>query len=181
MALLLAGTILSLIVPQIIQQVIDQGLKAGAAPFLIRSALILVGIGLLTAAINLGQRYVTEWASARVGYDLRNSMYDRIQYLPFSYHDHTTTGQLINRCIEDVRSVQSFAGDSIVQIVQLGIIAVGVVTILILRNPLLALPNVIATPHLGSQTDGATNRMGALALDNCLAALRGEEPPDRVA
>ena len=45
LALLLAGTILSLIVPQIIQQVIDQGLKAGAAPFLIRSALILVGIG----------------------------------------------------------------------------------------------------------------------------------------
>ena len=45
--------------------------------------------------MNLGQRYVTEWISAHVGYDLRNSMYDRIQYLPFTYHDHTTTGQLI--------------------------------------------------------------------------------------
>jgi len=66
-------------------------------------------------------------------------MYDRIQYLPFTYHDHTTTGQLINRCIEDVRSVQSFAGESIVEIVQLGIVALGVVTILVLRNPVLAL------------------------------------------
>ncbi|PKN90233.1 MAG: phosphoglycerate dehydrogenase, partial [Chloroflexi bacterium HGW-Chloroflexi-7] len=32
------------------------------------------------------------------------------------------------------------------------------------NNPLLALPNVIATPHLGAQTDGATINMGWLAM-----------------
>jgi D-3-phosphoglycerate dehydrogenase len=41
-------------------------------------------------------------------------------------------------------------------------------------NPLLALPQVIATPHLGAQTDGATDRMGWMALENCLAVLRGD-------
>jgi ATP-binding cassette subfamily B multidrug efflux pump len=158
LALLLAGTILSLIVPQIIQQVIDQGLKSGAAPFLIRSALILVGIGLLTAAINLGQRYVTEWTGDHVGYDLRNSMYDRIQYLPFSYHDHTTTGQLINRCIEDVRSVQVFAGQSIGDILQLALLALFVIVILFVRNPLMAaisllplIPMVMMTTDFGKR------------------------------
>ena len=45
MLILLGMTALSLVVPQIIQGVIDQGLKAGATAFLIRSALILVGIG----------------------------------------------------------------------------------------------------------------------------------------
>jgi D-3-phosphoglycerate dehydrogenase len=48
-------------------------------------------------------------------------------------------------------------------------------------NPLLALKQVIATPHLGSQTDSATNRMGWMALQECLAVLRGEEPEHRVA
>jgi D-3-phosphoglycerate dehydrogenase len=48
-------------------------------------------------------------------------------------------------------------------------------------NPLLALKQVIATPHLGSQTDSATNRMGWMALRDCLAVLRGEEPEHRVA
>ena len=43
-------------------------------------------------------------------------------------------------------------------------------------NPLLALPQVIATPHLGSHTDGATNAMGWGALRECLAVLRGEQP-----
>jgi D-3-phosphoglycerate dehydrogenase len=48
-------------------------------------------------------------------------------------------------------------------------------------NPLLHLPNVIATPHLGAQTDGATSNMGWLAMRDCLAVLRGEAPKYRVA
>src|SRR5450830_1492997 len=104
MLILLSMTGLSFVVPQIIQGVIDKGLKAGATAFLVRSALLLVGIGAGTAVLNLGQRYLTEWIGAHVGYDLRNAMYDRIQYLPFTYHDHSTTGQLITRCIEDVRA-----------------------------------------------------------------------------
>jgi D-3-phosphoglycerate dehydrogenase len=48
-------------------------------------------------------------------------------------------------------------------------------------NPLLQLPQVIATPHLGAQTDGATSNMGWLAMRDCLAVLRGENPKSRVA
>ena len=43
-------------------------------------------------------------------------------------------------------------------------------------NPLLALPQVIATPHLGAQTDGATSNMGWFAMRDCLAVLRNEKP-----
>ena len=43
-------------------------------------------------------------------------------------------------------------------------------------NPLLALPQVIATPHCGAHTDGAANAMGWGALRDCLAVLRGEKP-----
>lgn len=44
------------------------------------------------------------------------------------------------------------------------------------RNPLLSMPQVICTPHLGAQTDGATNNMGRMALEECLRVLRGEKP-----
>jgi ATP-binding cassette, subfamily B, multidrug efflux pump len=158
MFILLCVTGLSLVIPQIIQGVIDQGLSAGKAAFLGHSALILVGIGAVTATFNLGQRYLTEWIGAHVGYDLRNAMYDHIQYLPFAYHDHITTGQLINRCIEDVRAVQSFAGDSLVQIVQLGVLSIGVVVVLITRNAWLAIiallpliPMVMMTTDFGQR------------------------------
>jgi D-3-phosphoglycerate dehydrogenase len=47
-------------------------------------------------------------------------------------------------------------------------------------HPLLKLSQVIAVPHLGAQTDGATNAMGWMAFHDCLAVLRGEEPKYRV-
>jgi len=47
-------------------------------------------------------------------------------------------------------------------------------------HPLLKLKQVIAVPHLGAQTDGATNAMGWMAFHDCLAVLRGEEPKYRV-
>ena len=43
-------------------------------------------------------------------------------------------------------------------------------------NPLLGLPQVIVTPHMGAHTDGATNAMGWMALGDCLAVLQEQEP-----
>ena len=176
MLILLGMTGLSLVVPRILQGVIDEGLKAGATAFLIRSALILVGIGAGTAVLNLGQRYLTEWIGAHVGYDLRNAMYDRIQYLPFTYHDHSTTGQLINRCIEDVRAVQNFAGDSLVQIVQLGVLSVGVVAVLVARNPWLALIALLPLVPMVMMTSDFGQRITRLFydVDNTLGDLSAQ-------
>jgi len=47
-------------------------------------------------------------------------------------------------------------------------------------NLLVALPQVIVTPHCGSHTDGATNAMGRMSVHDCLAVLRGEEALYRV-
>jgi D-3-phosphoglycerate dehydrogenase len=47
-------------------------------------------------------------------------------------------------------------------------------------HPLLKLPQVISTPHMGAHTDGATSAMGWGALNDCLAVLRGEQPRFRV-
>jgi D-3-phosphoglycerate dehydrogenase len=47
-------------------------------------------------------------------------------------------------------------------------------------NPLLALPQVILTPHMGAHADSATNAMGWAALRDCLAVLSGNEPVHRV-
>jgi ATP-binding cassette subfamily B multidrug efflux pump len=131
---LAALTALGLYVPRIIRDVIDQGLALREVGFLARSALILLMLGLATAALAALQRYVSEWIGARVGYDLRNRLYDHIQNLSFAYHDHAQTGQLISRCIEDVRSVQNFIGGSIVELTQLLFILFGALWIMFSEN-----------------------------------------------
>jgi glyoxylate reductase len=48
-------------------------------------------------------------------------------------------------------------------------------------DPLLTAPNLLVVPHVGSATVRTRTRMADLAVDNLLAALAGEEMPNRVA
>jgi len=125
---------LSLVVPRIMQQVIDEGITRGEIGYLLRAALLLLGLGLLAAVLGGFQRYISEWIGSQIGYDIRNRLYDHIQHLSFSYHDHAQTGQLISRCIEDVRSVQQFIGSSIVELAQLLFLLFGALGIMLAAN-----------------------------------------------
>ena len=127
-------TALSLIVPHIMQQVIDDGISRHDVSFLVRAALLLLGLGLMTAVLNGFQRYISEWIGGHIGYDIRNRLYNHIQGLSFSFHDHSQTGQLISRCIEDVRSVQQFIGSSIVELAQMVFLLFGALGIMLTEN-----------------------------------------------
>ncbi len=135
---ILGVTGISLIIPAIIQQVIDQGLARGEIGFLIHSALIILAVGIVRAGLIYGQRFTTEWIAQHVGYDLRNALYDHIQNLPFTFHDHSQTGQLISRCIEDVRAIQQFTGTGVVELIRLSVLMVGILTLLFIENSRLA-------------------------------------------
>ena len=171
--LLLALTGLSLIIPEIIRQVIDVGLKQAEVGFLFKYALILLGIGALSAVLTYFQRYISEWIASHIGYDLRNRLYDHIQHLSFSYHDHAQTGQLISRTIEDVRSVERFAGSSVIELIQVGLLLVGVTVLLFITNARLAaisllpmIPLILLTTDFGKRVSDYF-----LDVDNALGDL----------
>ncbi len=156
--MLLLITALNLFVPRIIQSAVDDGLDGGDIRYIVQSAILLLGIGLGSAVLSLAHRYLTEWIAAHVGYDLRNRMYDHIQHLPFTYHDHTQSGQLISRCIEDVRSIEKFAGTAVADLVKFVLLAIGVVYFMVVANPLLAgiallpmIPLVFLTSNFGTK------------------------------
>ncbi|MFB5188821.1 2-hydroxyacid dehydrogenase [Alicyclobacillus fastidiosus] len=48
------------------------------------------------------------------------------------------------------------------------------------KHPLLELPNVVATPHIGSATIETRTKMAVLAAQNLVAALHGQTPQNRV-
>ena len=173
MLMLLVLTGLSLLVPRIIQTVIDDGLLRGDTDYLIRAALLLFGLGLVSAILNLGHRYGSEWVAARVGYDLRNRLYDLIQHLPFTYHDHIQSGQLISRCIEDVRSIERFAGSAVADLVRFVLLTVGILSIMMSANPLLAGIALLPMVPLMLMTSVFGTRIGELffAVDNAVGEV----------
>ncbi|MCK4978289.1 MAG: ABC transporter ATP-binding protein, partial [Anaerolineales bacterium] len=158
---LLGITAAQLFFPMILKQVIDIGLSNGDVQFLFKSALLILGIGFITAILIFLQRYLSEWIAAHIGYDLRNQLYDNIQHLSFTYHDHAQTGQLISRCIEDVRSIERFTGFGVVELIHLILLFISIVIFLFTANARLAgisllplIPLVIMTTNLGSKIGG---------------------------
>ncbi len=170
LVMLLTLTGLNLLVPRIIQSVIDDGLVGGQTNNLIRSALLLFALGLGSALLNLLHRYISEWIAVAVGYDLRNRMYDHIQHLPFTYHDHIQSGQLISRCIEDVRSIEKFAGSSIAELVRFVFLSVGILLVMFSVNPTLAIISVLPIIPLIVMTTSFGTKVSALffAVDNAI-------------
>jgi ATP-binding cassette subfamily B protein len=156
---------LNLVVPRIIRSVIDDGLARGQVSYVIRAALLLLGLGLITAVLNLGSRYLSEWIAARVGYDLRNRMYDHIQYLPFTYHDHAQSGQLISRCIEDVRSIERFAGGAVADLIRFVFLSIGILYIMLTDNPRLAIIALLPMIPLILMTSNFGTKIGKLFFD----------------
>lgn len=170
LVMLLTLTGLNLFVPRIIQSVIDVGLVGGQTSSLVTSALLLFGLGIASAILNLLNRYLTAWIASSVGYDLRNRMYNHIQYLPFTYHDHTQSGQLISRCIEDVRSIESFAGSSIAELVRFVFLTFGVLFVMFSVNPTLAIISLLPIIPLIIMTTSFGTKISALffAVDNAI-------------
>jgi ATP-binding cassette subfamily B multidrug efflux pump len=155
---LLGMTTAQLALPAIIRQVIDVGLYGGEERLLLNAALLIFGIGLVIAILVYFQRYLSEWIAAHIGYDLRNLLYDHIQHLPFTYHDHTQTGQLISRCIEDVRAIERFTGFGVVELIRLTLLLMSIVVLLFIANTRLAfisllplLPLILITTIFGSK------------------------------
>jgi len=169
----LGATLASLAIPAILQRIIDVGLAQDRMLYLGLSALVILLVGSARSGLLYLQRYLGEWVATHVGFDMRNRLFDHIQHLSFSFHDHSQTGQLISRCIEDVRAIERFTGFGVVEIVRLGLLVVGIVGILFWAEPALAaiallpmLPLVLITTNFGS-------RVGKyfLDVDNSLGEL----------
>lgn len=171
--LLLVVTGIETITPTIIQKVVDFGLQPGQGQLLLTSALIILGLGLLKSVFNYFERYTAEWIANHTAYDLRNRLYDHLQHMPFSYHDHMQSGQLISRVIEDVRSLQNFTGHGIVELIRVILLSIVVTIILFSAHPLLAVIALLPLIPLVLITTDFGKRVGNLFLrvDNTLGEL----------
>lgn len=163
--MLLLLTAIDMTLPEIIRLVVDRGLAGGEANFMLKAAGILIVLGLLKAVIGFGNRYTAEWLAHHVAYDLRNRLYDHIQRLSFSFHDHSQSGQLISRCIEDVRSLQNFTGSGIFELTRTILLILGISVILFLTQPLLAAIALLPLIPMTIMTTNFGKRVGKMFLD----------------
>jgi len=87
-------------------------------------------------------------SSENVARRLRNTLYDHIQHLPFTYHDHMAAGELIQRSTSDVDAVRRFFADQAIGVVRIVMLFVVNLAALLLLNAKLALASVVVVPAI---------------------------------
>lgn len=146
------GTILGLIVPQVIARAIDFGLAAGQASTLFKAGAVILGIAVLRGVVGFLQRYYGEWLTNRVAYDLRNDFYDSVQHQPFAFHDQSHTGDLMSRATGDIGEAERFVGIGLMDLIATLLLMVGVFVAMLLESPRLALLGLLPLPLLLANT-----------------------------
>lgn len=144
--LFIAG--LNLVIPQVIRQIIDRGIRQSDGSFLWWAVGGLLLLTLVKGVFTFFQQLWAEIASQNVAYDLRNAIQNKLTALSFSYHDRTETGQLLSRAIQDVERIRFLTGRATFRIVDGVVLFVGTAVILLTMNPTLALLVIATLPLL---------------------------------
>ena len=135
----LAATAADLFTPQILRLIIDQGISKSDTKVILAGAVGLVVLATLGGFASFLQGYFSAKASHGSAFQMRDTIFDKLQRLSFSYHDSAQTGQLITRVTSDVDQVRDFVGGGLVQAVSAVLMLLGAVVLLFRMNAALAL------------------------------------------
>ncbi|GAB4114486.1 MAG: ABC transporter ATP-binding protein [Roseiflexaceae bacterium] len=136
----------NLVGPQILSQLIDQGITAKNTDVLIWSSVLLVVVAVIRGVFSFTQGFWAEKVSQSAAYDMRNDLFAKIQNLSFSYHDRAQTGQLMTRITSDVDQVRTFISMGLIQMISALAMLIGSIVMLININWQLALMTLMVIP-----------------------------------
>ena len=146
---ILIVTATNLYSPQLLQRVIDQGITPRNLNVVLITSLLLLGVAIIRALCTFTSNYWSEKASQGAAYDMRNTIFTRLERLSFSYYDKAQTGQLMTRVTSDVEAVRTFTGSNLLQLLNAIVLLVGSATILLATNWRLGLIALTIVPAIG--------------------------------
>lgn len=107
LVLLTALVFLDLAIPRLIQRIIDQGIARNDQSVVLQTALLMIGISVLSAFIAIGNNIFSIQVGEGVARDLREALFLKIQTFSFGNLDRQRTGQLMVRLTSDVAALKS--------------------------------------------------------------------------
>ncbi|HZN16115.1 MAG TPA: ABC transporter ATP-binding protein [Acidimicrobiales bacterium] len=106
---------------------------------------ILAVLAIARLALGYVYRLNLQKTSMAIEFDLRNTIYEKLTWLPFSYFDKVQSGQLISRANSDIRSVQMYLAFAPILVVNFLGFAAALVFMATISLPL-AIVSVITMP-----------------------------------
>ncbi len=155
-----------MITPQIIRAAVDNAIGGKAAdfsPVIMRfvdslggfeylgrnlwiMALAILAVEIVRVAAQYSFRVTNTIASERLVKNMRDSLFSRIERLPFSWHMKNRTGDIIQRCTSDIDTLKNFVSEQLTSIFRIVILLVMSIAFMSSMNVPLTLISLAPTP-----------------------------------
>jgi ATP-binding cassette, subfamily B, multidrug efflux pump len=140
LALVLLTTLvfLDLSIPRLIQRIIDQGILQHNQAVVVQTALLMLGISVLSAVIAIGNNNLSVQVGESVARDLREGLFLKIQTYSYGNLDRQQTGQLMVRLTSDTAAIQRLTQVSLRIGTRAPLLMIGSLILMINTSPSLA-------------------------------------------
>lgn len=135
----LVEAVFELIVPLVMSEIIDTGIKNADSDYIIRNGLILVFFAVCGLAFTLVCQYAASAASQGVGTRLRADLYSHINTLSYKELDKLGSSAFITRITNDVNQVQTAVAMLIRLVVRAPFLVIGATVMSFSISPRLSL------------------------------------------
>ena len=128
----LAATIMTLIIPIVLQGAVDGPIADGHIPLIVWACAGVLLLGALEALFVFLRRAFVLGPATKVEYEIRQEFYQRLQRLPVAFHDRWQSGQLLSRMMQDISLVRRWLVFGVIMLV-VNLLTVVIGTLLLFR------------------------------------------------
>lgn len=134
-----------------LEKIID---NFGGRAFLEEHLYIMGILLILVTAINAFAVYLRRsqiaYGAESMSYNMRNRLYSHLANVPYDYHKHISSGDIIQRCTSDVDTIRRFVQNQLLEIVRTIVMIIVAAIIMFTMNIELAIYSVMVMPLLAA-------------------------------
>jgi len=102
-----ASSLVSLVNPFLIREIIDVALPQGRTALLSVLAIAMIVVAIANSSFSVSQTYVSTRVGQRVMHDLRTAVYSHLQRMSLAFFTKTRTGEVQSRIANDIGGMQA--------------------------------------------------------------------------
>lgn len=160
--LVMITSILSLIGPYMIGQIIDQHIVTQQFKGLYQQLMLLVVIYIFLSSLSYAASYFMVDIAQQSVYKMRYQLFNHMQQLPVRFFDERQHGELMSRMTNDIENVSKVLNSSFVQFTSSIVTLIGTIVIMLMLSPILTLLTLLIVPTMFFSTRWITRRTGPL-------------------
>jgi len=164
--LLLIVSLLGLIPPIMIKNIIDKALPEKSMNMIILYIIVCIGATIVRDLVSVGQTYISTWISKHIIYNMKNDMYQHLQRMPIDFFSLSKPGEIITRITSDIEGVQDIFNSTVVNALSSILTLTTTIIVLLSMNWRMAILSLIILPVFIIPTRSVGKYRWKIALDS---------------